>query len=227
MPSIDLGGNWTPLVRNTLVFLFVVYVVQLVVGEPFLRVFAWRPIGDGFFPWQVLTSFALGVEPIGTVLYWLTLYFLLPPLDAMLDRRGLAFATLWSWFFAVMATFAALALGLPDVGFLGAAPILLAYTALFGFLAPEMRFLLFFVVPVKAKWLGWGGGLLAFLFFLFSPTNTTALSFFAWVGAWLWVGWRNGVFRRMRLRAERRRIEKRLARFEVIDGGRDEKDWIN
>lgn len=228
MPRIDLGGNWTPLVRNVLLLLFGIYVVQMLGGERFLEFFAWRPFGAGFQPWQVLTAFFLGGEPISAILTWLTLFFFLPLLESTLGRRDLFWATAFSWFFSVVATFAGLALGLPDGIFLGAGPILVAYTALFGFLLPEVQFLLFFVLPLKAKWIGWGGGLLSFLYFLYTPSNVTSLTFFAWVAAWLWVGWRNGALRRFRLQAERRRVERKLSRLQVIEGGKTKpEDWVN
>ncbi len=228
MPQIDLGGNWTPLVRNVLITLFVVYVVQLIGGEPFTTLFAWQPFGPEFRPWQVITAFFLGLGPISTVFGWLMLFFFLPLLENTLGLRNLGFATLFAWFFSVVCTFICLAFGLPDTTFLGSGPILLAYTALFGFLLPDLRFLLFFVIPVKASWLGWGSGLLSFLYLLFQPSNITALSFFAWVGAWLWAGGRNGAFRRFRLEAQRKRVERRVSRLEVIEGGKAKvEDWVN
>ena len=228
MPRIDLGGNWTPLVRTVLVGLFVVYVVQLVAGDRFLELAAWQPFGQGFRPWQVLTAFFLNTSPIAAMLTWLTLYFFLPLLESTLGRRDLGWATLFAWFFAVLATFVGLALGLPDGVFLGGGPILLAYSALFGFLLPDLQFLLFFVVPVRAKWIGWGGGLLAFLFLLYAPGPVTALSFFAWVGAWVWAGWRGGAFRRLRLQAQRRKVERQMSRLHVIEGGKAKpEDWVN
>ncbi len=228
MPQLDLGGNWTPLVRNVLVTLFVIYVVQALAGEPFLALFAWQPFGPEFRPWQVATAFLLETGPISAVFTWLTLYFFLPLLQGTVGLRKLGQATVFAWFFAVVCTFAGLAVGLPDMEFYGSGPILLAYSALFGFLIPELQFLLFFVIPVKAKWIGWGGGLLSFLYLITSPSNVTALAFFAWVGAWIWAGWHNGAFRRMRLQAQRKRVEKRVSRLEVIEGGKAQAgDWVN
>lgn len=228
MPQLDLGGNWTPLVRNVLVGLFAIYVVQLVVGEPFQALFAWQPFGPAFRPWQVATAFLLGMEPVSTVFTWITLYFFLPLLERTVGLRRLGWATLFIWFFAVVCTFLGLALGLRDGIFVGAGPILVAYSGLFGFLLPELQFLLFFVVPVKAKWIGWGSGLLAFLYAIYAPSNVTALAFTAWVGAWLWSGWHTGGFRRMRLQAQRRKVERQISRLEVIEGGKAKtEDWIN
>jgi membrane associated rhomboid family serine protease len=228
MPRLDLGGNWTPLVRNVILTLFVIYVAQLLAPATVEGLFAWQPFGAGFRPWQVLTAFFLGYDPIGSVLSWLTLYFFLPLLEGTLGLRRLAWATLFSWFFAVVATIAALALGIASVPFVGCGPILLAYSALFGFLMPETEFRLFFVLPLKAKWIGWGGGLLAFLFFLASHNTVTAVPFFAWVGAWVWAGSQGGAFRRMRLQAQRRKVERQISRLQVIEGGKPKPDsWVN
>jgi membrane associated rhomboid family serine protease len=228
MPQIDLGRNWTPLVRTVLITLFVIYVVQLLTAPLMTDLFAWQPIGAGFRPWQVITAPFLGGEPIGTVFTWLTLYFFLPLLEGTLGLKKLGQATAFAWFFAVLLTFGGMALGLQDGTMLGGGPILLAYTALFGFLLPDLTFLLFFIIPMKAKWIGWGAGLLAFLYFLYTPHMVTALAIFAWVGAWLWAGWHNGAFRRMRLQAQRRKVQKQMSRLEVLDGGKSKpQDWVN
>jgi hypothetical protein len=52
-----------------------------------------------------------------------------------------------------------------------------------------------------------------------------------WVGAWAWTTLGNGTIRRARLEWKRRDIERKMARFQVIEGGRDsgpkKDDWVN
>jgi len=238
LPGLDLGSNWTPLTRNVIVALFVIYVAQLLSGGVLTDLFAWRPFGGGFKAWQVATAFLLGgPTPFSAVLDWLVLFFLLAPVDGILGRRGLVQALGVTWASTVVVSTALLAAGLlsPTV-FLGIGPFLTALVAIFGFSMPNAQFLLFFVVPVRAVWLAWGSGLLSFLYLLYSRDLGSSLLFFAWGGASVWLWLRNGALRRTQLRWKRKTIERKLARFEVIEGGRTERpakrgsdpgDWVH
>ncbi len=238
LPGLDLGSNWTPLTRNVIVTLFAIYVAQLLSGGVIEGLFAWQPFGAGFKPWQVATSFLLGgPTPLAAVLDWLVLFFLLAPVDGLLGRRALVQALGVSWVVTVVASAVLLATGLvgPSV-FLGLGPFLTALVALFGFMVPNAQFLLFFVVPVRAIWLAWGSGLLAFLYLLYSRDLGSSLLFFAWGGASAWLAIRNGALRRTQLKWKKRQIERKLSRFEVIEGGRNERrpkrssdpnDWVH
>lgn len=232
---MNLGANWTPLVRNVLVVLFGIYVVQLVAGGVLESLLAWQPMGRGFRPWQPFTAFLLGDPyPLSAFLTWLTIFFLLAPLDSMLGRRGLVTALGVSWFTGVVVGLVAALLGAREsAAFLGQGPLLTAMVGLFGFAAPNAQFLLFFVIPVRASWLGWGSGLLAFLFMLATREVAWVLAFFAWAGAWGWSAWEGGAWRRFQLRRKKARIERQLSRFEVLDGGKADAprkkrdDWVH
>lgn len=238
IPGLNLGDNWTPLTRNVLVGLFAIYVVQLLVGDAVLAWLAWQPFGAGFAPWQVFTAFLLsGPTPITALLDWLILFFLLAPLDAMLGRRTFVQAILTCWGVSVAVSLVAMAAGLiahPGV-YLGISPLLAALVALFGFMNPGATFLLMFVVPVRAGLLAWGTGLLTFLFLLYSRDLGASLAFFAWGGAWSFMAFRGGGMRRMLLKWKRHRIEKKLQKFQVIEGGRKTErakksgtdDWVH
>lgn len=234
--GLNLGANWTPLVRNVLVALFAIYVVQLALGGLLEHWLAWQPIGRGFRPWQPFTAFLLGDRaPLWTFLNWLVLFFLLAPLDRVLGRRGLLTAVGVAWAAAVLAGLVAGVLGASQsAAFVGLGPLLLAMVALFGFTVPNAQFLFMFVLPMRAAWLGWGSGLLAFLYMLATREVAHVIGFFAWVGAWGWSAWEGGAWRRFKLRRQRARIEKQLSRFEVLDGGRagaprqkKKDDWVH
>jgi hypothetical protein len=239
IPGLNLGANWTPLTRNVIVALFVIYVAQLLSGGVLDSLFAWQAFGDGFRPWQVVTAFLLGgPTPLVAVLDWLFLYFMLAPVDGLLGRRGLVQALGFAWVVGVLVTAALLATGLVGVSapFLGLGPLLAALVALFGFSMPNAQFLLFFVIPVRAVWLAWGTGLLSFLYLLYAREVSSSLTFFAWGGTWAWMTLQSGVLRRASLRWKKARIERKLARFEVIEGGRTDRrpkrgrdpgDWVN
>lgn len=238
LPGLDLGSNWTPLTRNVIVTLFAIYVLQLLSGGVVESLFAWQPFGAGFQAWQVATSFVLGgPTPFSAVLDWLILFFLLAPVDGLLGRRGLVQALGVTWVTTVVISAGLLAAGLisPSV-FLGIGPLLTGLVALFGFMLPHAQFLLFFVIPVKAIWFAWGSGLLAFLNLLYARDLGASLLFFAWAGAAAWLAIRNGALRRTQLKWKKRQIERKLSRFEVIEGGRQESrkkrssdpnDWVH
>jgi membrane associated rhomboid family serine protease len=237
LPTVDFGSNWTRLTRNVIVTLFVIYVVQLVTRGGVDALFAWQPFGQGFQPWQVATSFLLNGTPISALFSWLALYFFLAPVDSALGRRGLVQSMGITWALSVVIAAALAAAGIINQGvFLGPAPILTALVALFGFTHPGAQILLFFIIPVRAVWLAWGSGLLAFLFFLYFLDIYSTLSFAAWGVSAGWLAVRNGALRHWQLRMKRRQIERKLSKFEVIEGGRTERrprrgqepsDWIH
>lgn len=238
LPGLDLGSNWTPLTRNVIVALFAIYVVQLLTSPMLVDLFAWQPFGQGFQAWQVATAFLLGgPTPISAILSWMVLFFLLAPMDAILGRRGLVQALGVTWAGSVVVSAALLAAGIlnPSI-FLGIGPLLTALVALFGFTQPQARILLFFIIPVRAIWFAWGSGLLTFLSLLYAQDLGASLYFFAWASAAAWLSIRNGALRRTHLRWKKRSIERKLSRFEVIEGGRtgprkkrssDPNDWVH
>lgn len=238
LSGLNLGDNWTPLTRNVLVTLFAIYVVQLLVGDPMVAALAWQPLGEGFRPWQVFTAFLLGgPDPLSAVIDWLLLFFLIAPLDRLLGRASFLRAVGVSWLVAVVVTLGLVGTGLvSQTGpYLGASPLLAALVALMGFMMPGATFLLMFVIPIKAGIIAWGTGLLSFLYLLASRDVGASLAFFGWSGAWLFLNFRGGFFRRAMLRWKRDRIQKRLQKFEVIEGGKGQApkrksgtdDWVH
>lgn len=205
------------------------YVLQLVlsswVGLPVFEQLAWWPFDSGAFrPWQPLTAFLLnGPDPLGAFFTWLAFYFFLPPVEQSLGARGLGRA-------AALTVLVSIGLGLllqlvgAIVGerpFSGPGPLLTALTVLFGFTRPNASILLFFVLPVRALWIAWGSGLLALLYFLSTRSLDSALWLSGWIGAWIWL--RGDPFQGLRkrwLRFRYDRLNRRLRKLEVIEGGR-------
>lgn len=235
---MGLANNWTPLVRNVLVTLFVIYLAQLLAMPRLDQWLGWQPYGSGlFFPWQPLTCVLLGtLDPLQTCLQWLGVFFMLPILEQVLPAARIGRAMLFSWAVAVSAIFLLEFAGiLGQAGEIsGLAPLMAALTALVGFLLPNTTFLLFFVLPVKALWIAWGTGLLTFLYMVASRDAGSAANFFAWGGAWIFVQFIGGNFRRWRLQLKKKQVERKLRRFEVIEGGKDgnvrtkrPEEWIN
>ncbi|MDP2312558.1 MAG: hypothetical protein Q8P41_06600 [Pseudomonadota bacterium] len=240
LPGLDLGSNWTPLTRNVIVTLFAIYVVQLLSQGAITDLFAWQPFGAGFQPWQVVTAFLLGSpDPLWAVLDWLALFFFLAPVENLIGRRGLVQALGVAWAVAVAVSATLIALGVVGMAgpYMGIGPFLAALLGLFGFLMPQAQIRIYFVLPIKAIWIAWATGLLSFLYLLASRDLGSALTFFAWGGASVWLAIRNGAARRFQLRWKKRQVERKLSRFEVIEGGRtpekrpkrgsDPGDWVH
>ena len=233
---------WTPLVRNTILVLFGLYVIELVLGwQEVGRLLAMWPIsggalvGSSFAPWQPLTFPFVQGEPRDVIWQFVAIFFFLQPTADALGQRRLWFSTLFVWAFACAVKFAAEA-----VGFLSAVPIVgcgfwvEALVVWFGFShrGQPVRFMLF--IPMRAEFLAWGSGLLSLLYLLFSRDTASLFMVAAFGAAWASSGFDPDIFRRWRLQRRKRKIERELSKFQVIDGGKtarprraDPNDWVN
>ena len=215
--------------RNLIIALFLAYVVELILANldvPLYVLLAWSNWigGEGAFEaWQPATRFLIqGRSAVVSVLISLVvLYFFLPAMDAVVDRRALGRAVAAG---AIGGTILPLVL---DVwGILEAQPLMgwqnlvLVLPVLFGIARPDQDILLV-VFPIKAKWFLWGSLVLALLLILAEQT----LGSFELLGVWLGVaGWWHGLGpgrRRRELRQRASGIERELSRFQVLDGGRE------
>ncbi len=240
MAGLNLGDNWTPRTRNVLLALFAIYVAQLLLPGVLEAWLAWQPFGQGFLPWQPITAFALGgPTPFAACLEWLAVFFLLAPVERGLGKRDAWFGILAAWTAGValgLVLTTVGAVGVPSGGYLGLAPLLAALVAFFGWANPGARILIAFILPVRADLVAWATGLLSFLYLLYARDLGSALAFGAWAGAWAWMRLGGtGALRRWGLHARRRKIERDLRKFEVIDGGRTAggprrtkpEEWVN
>lgn len=232
LPGLD------PWVRNLLVGLLGVYLVQLTLegfGVPTLSGALW-PFGAGFAPWQLVTHVLVEspTQPMSVVVGLVVLYFVLPTVDGVLGRRALVEGLLATFATATVLTLACFGLEAAGVappftsavhGWTGLDVALFCW---FGLAMPSATVRLNFVVPVPAVWFVWGSLGVAVLFVyaalatgapVFPPLHTL----FLWVGAYGWWQLRGPGSRRRRLKAKARAIEAELNRprgFRVIDGGR-------
>lgn len=219
-----MGPRLTPLTKRLLVGLGVLYVAELVaenwLGLPVSGLLAWWPLGTGAFrPWQPISSLLLGgPDPLSAALSWLGIAFLLPPTEETLGTRG-ALRVLG---FAILVS-AGLALGLDALGgikagspFLGQGALLTALLCLFGLLRPHAQILLFFVLPVRAGWIAWATGLLAFLGLLARRDLSSALWVGGWIAAWLWLNGAGRVLRAARRWWESRRRVRKVPRVRIV-----------
>ncbi len=246
--AMRFGPPLTPLLRNLLVALVALYVVQLVLqswlGMPILALCALHapasPMGlTGMFrPWQPVTALLFNtMQPTAAFFDWLMLWFFLPPALSTLGRRETAKLLGTSWVVGVLVGF-----GLAWVGIVHAASIYVGITCItvclvvvFAMANPQAQIRLFFVLPIRAIWVLYLELFLLSLYFLAYRDLESAINLGGWATAVAWM-YGGGSTRQLLLRLKLRwlqRAKRRQAggRFEVIEGGRGRRgghdDWVH
>ncbi len=182
--------------------------------------------GPGFHLWQLVTAHFVHAPGavISVVLNLLMLVFFVGPVENMLGRRR--FGVVWVAT-AVGASLGAVLFGLVQGSVVpgsGIGPGIITLVVVFCALMPEATINLFFLLPLKAKYIGWFTAGLTVLYALAAPQSGgyevggLALGYAAW-------RWGDDVSpRRIRLKLKARKIQKKISKFEVIDGGGSGKD---
>jgi hypothetical protein len=108
-----------------------------------------------------------------------------------------------------------------------------ALTVWFGLANKGATILLMFVIPIRADYVAWGTGAVCLGRFAYYKDTGSLFLVFAFAAAVACFHANPDSYRRWRLLRKKARIEKDLARFQVIDGGKDRprradpKDWVN
>lgn len=225
----QLSTLLTPLVRNVLLCLAFVLMVQWGIGQSFVDLFAWHSLSAGFQPWQPLTAVLIASPSLSNMFFdWLVIFFSLATVDRLMGRRALLQALAFSWVLSLAGVFVLdLAGGLKPSLFAGQNGLTTALLCLFCFGMPRAQVMLFFVLPVQASWMGWGTGLIAVYFAAANRDVGAFVMLFSWLAAVLWTFGFSDWTRRLKLRLQRRQAEKRLGRFSVIEGGKGKDDWVH
>lgn len=252
--GIKLGGlgSGAPVPTDVvvlLVVLFVTYALQFfratAVIPALLRL---GPSVLGGAVWKLATyPFAgFGGPSVWFLLELLMIFWFGRDVFLFLGRRRfwrlLAWATLGAGVVASLTQLMLMLLGLatsPELMFhimQGQYFVLAFLIAAFANVNGDATILLFFVLPVKARWFLWIEALIAFVVFLGSKDFAgfvgicTALAI---VTALLGAGGPRGALRRLRLRWDRLLVQLRLARlrsrrrFDVYEGGSDRDRWVH
>lgn len=213
--------------RNLLVGLFAAYVLELVLHNAGVPLYAWLPwfrMGDGFQPWQPLTRFLVqgaSREAVVGVLIWLfVLYFFLPALEAVLERKVWLRAMIAGAVAGTLVPLATDLLGLCGPGAaLGWGPLVIALPVLFGLARPDADVLLL-IFPVKARWFLWGTLVIALLYLMVERSLDTFQGLGVWLGVAGWWTLLGPGARRRQLKKQAASVEKELRRFQVLEGGK-------
>lgn len=214
--------------RSLLIGLFVAYVVELVlynVGVPLYTLLPWYSLEGGFEPWQPVTRFLVQGASRGAIfdvlIGLLVLYFFLPAVEMLVERRTLGIAVAAGAIGGTVVPFAVDVAGALELsGALGWTGLVMVLPVVFGLARPEQDILLF-IFPVKAKWFLWGALVLALLNLLVEQSLDTFEGLGVWLGTFLWWHGLGPGARRRKLKTQADGIVRELSRFEVIEGGRD------
>lgn len=215
-----------PWMRNLLIGLFVLYVVELATFNAGVDVYvlAWKPLAQGFAPWQPLTRFLVqGPSVFSFLMGMLLIYFLLPGIWQEVHRDTLRNALIAGAIGGTVLPFC-LDLLLADQGAVMGWSTL-AYVFLptvFGLALPTRTIYLMFAIPVNGRLILILTGVFAGLALVMGAGATLASAEPAGVFGGI-VAWWNALgpgARRRELRRKASSIEKELRRFEVIEGGK-------
>ena len=230
---VGFGTTLTPVGKIMLIAYAAVYVVELIcehwLGIPLYRLLALSPFKAGTFHiWQFATHLVVHNPgaPIGFLINCLVFYFFAGTIESALGTRQF------------LKLYAAAAIGGAIIGLLfssmtsfghpygGMMASLLALIVTFGLMQPEAIILLFFVLPVKAKFIAYGTVVVTALTFLAKANVHGAYHLGGILFSYLYLRppgqllnlnwWRWKLFEHSQ--------KKKKSQFTVIDGDKDDDD---
>jgi membrane associated rhomboid family serine protease len=242
---MNLDLRPTPIVKKLmiglmavwLIFSFLINFVEQQWAAELFRVLSLAP-QEALFEgkvWQILTYSLLHdlSSPSHVIFNLIGLLFLAPPLERRWGSKGfLQFAV----FSALIAGAFSLLCGILAPDFfggrvVGVSGVVMAVLAAFSFVMPNATILLFFVIPIQARWIVWLLLGIDAMMFLSSPKGS-GLAFHTHVGgvlaAWLLVtgNWRPSLLKdkfHLFTLTQKRRPPK----LKIVKGGRDDRDLLN
>lgn len=186
-----------------------------------------------FWPWQIATYAWLHdlLSPSHVLFNMLGLFFLGPTLERRWGGRAFLSFYLWS---SVIAAVVSLILAwlVPSVfsfPVVGASGGTMAVLAAFSLVMPEATLLLFFILPVQAKWILWMAVIMDTMAFVSGSAIAWHTHMGGVLAAWLLItgNWRPRLaLDRMRLKALKAR-RKPGPKLTVIPGGRGDDQMLN
>jgi membrane associated rhomboid family serine protease len=248
--GLGFGARLTPFVRNLLIALVSIFVVQIVLESWMgLTISAWMglwapvtPQGStGLFrAWQPLTALLFNSDPTSALLDWMMIFFFLQPTLEILGRKGTAKLLGTTW---IIGALVAMGLAWPGIvqgagPCLGVTTLTAAMVVAFGMARPDAQLLFLFFLPMRGRTLVLLELAIATLFFLFLRSFESAVAWTTSIAAVAWM-WADGSPRTLLLKLKLQwllrqrggRGRRKAGRFEVIDGGRGragrDDDWVH
>lgn len=234
-PPVHFDIPFTPRTKKLLIGLLILYIVEIIAGQIFLPLstFAWNV--QSFNIWQPITSFFIldtpPFSPMRFLLSMLGIVFFMPPAEQVYKKRGLI--RIFTLSAGLSIAFGALCMvtGIVNMGMVyGLEAFIAALLAVFCFTRPNATILLFFVLPIKAEWIGWFSGLISFLFLIASRDLGSAIHLSGWAAGLVFLAMkRKGPLKTVyKNTLGRRRAAKKPFDFKVFEGGKkDDGDLFN
>jgi membrane associated rhomboid family serine protease len=155
-PTISFGSGLTRAVKYLLIANVVIYFLELFIGDFLIAYFSIIPVlvYQGFQIWRVVSYMFLHSNLPHVFINMLILFFFGPPLE-----RYLGYRRFYIYYFAcgVGAGIACvpfyLLFGRWQIPIIGASGAIFGVLVGYGLLYPNSQILLWFVLPIKAKWL--------------------------------------------------------------------------
>jgi len=161
----------------------------------------------------------------------LGIVFFMPPAEQTYKKRGLL--RIFTLSAGLSIAFGALCMvtGIVNTGVVyGLEAFIGALLAVFCFTRPNATILLFFILPIKAEWIGWFSGLISFLFLIAGRDLGSAIHLAGWTAGLVFLAMkRKGPLKEVYKKTlGRRRAAKKPFDFKVFEGGKsDDKDFWN
>jgi len=216
-----------PAVRNLLIGLFAMLVVELIlknIGVVLWDSVAWRPLRAGFaveqLPLHYLSQSPTRGGISSTLFGMLVIYFFLPNAVADLGAKAVRDAVISAAAGGIIIGMLADAAGLVGGAAWGWTGLVTSLVVLFGLSRPNGIVLLFFVIPAPGWLFVWGTLVIEVLMFMADRSLDTTETLGVWAGTFAWWHLLGPGGRRRSLIKKSKTIEKELSHLRVIDGGR-------
>ena len=229
LPSI------TPITKKVLIALLVLYIVEMIAHQTGLfniSSFVWNS-DKGFQLWQPLSCFFMldvphpntgNFSPFRVLIDMLMVAFFLPPTEISYRRKGLykviAFTVGLSVLLGAIFSVTGIAMGYAY----GIEAFLSAFLAVFCFSRPRASILLFFILPVKAEWIGWATGLISLLFLIATRDLNFVLHLSGWLAGLFFLATRRKGPLKQIYKKTFGRPKAAKKPFVIIQGGKDDGD---
>jgi membrane associated rhomboid family serine protease len=222
-PVIRFGAGWTPVVKGFVIACVAAFVLEVFSPEEMVRIFGLTPllVWTRGWAWQMVTfNFLHDTRSLGHIVFnLLSIYMFAPELERAYGSRR--FAT----FLAVSGIGAGLCVALADraaeVPTIGCSGIVFSVMLVYAVLYPDRQVLLFFIIPIRIKWLMLGMG--AVEMFYFVGGGRPGISDAAHLGGMLF-GYLflrgDKTFLRLRDAYYRRKLRRLRRKYKVVDGGK-------
>jgi len=231
--SYRFDSNFTKLGKQLLILYGVIYVIELVcehwLNIPVVAFLQLYPLQHPDFRlWQVITHPFIHdpSAPITFLINSLVFYFFSGSIESSLGARRFLILFYGSALGSAVCGLLFSSVTGFSQPFMGMLPGLLSLVVIFGLLNPETSILLFFVLPVKAKYISYGTILVTVLTFLAKANPYGAYHLGGIVTGWIyWIGPAHFFsLSRLHMHYLEWQLKKKKSRFRVIHGEKKDDD---